>query len=66
LTPPKQIATEFRSSGHGDTARQVNIFNILAFSSSLPEHLFRIVVRDSLAFTEFLGFRSRAGDDLMS
>jgi hypothetical protein len=42
--------------GQGSAARSANIFNILAFSSSLPEHLFRIVVRDSLAFTEFLRF----------
>jgi hypothetical protein len=41
-------------------AGSANILNILAFSSSLPEHLFCIVARDSLAFTEFLGFRSRS------
>jgi hypothetical protein len=31
-------------------AGPANIFNILAFSSALPEHLFRIVARDSFAF----------------
>ena len=35
------------SAAHGkaSAARSANIFNVLAFSSSLPEHLFRIVAR---------------------
>jgi len=42
------------SAAHGKTsapAGPTNIFNILAFSSSLPEHYFVIVARDLLAST---------------
>ena len=45
----------FKASRHGagkaSAAGSANIFNILAFSSSLPEHLLGIVARHQLAFT---------------
>jgi len=40
------------SAAHGkaSAAGPANIFNVLAFSSSLPEHLFRVVARFSRAY----------------
>ena len=40
--------------GKASAAGSANVFNILAFSSSLPEHLFRIVAR----FTPVYNLRS--------
>jgi hypothetical protein len=44
-----------KSAAHGKapTAGPANIFNIFTFSSSLPQHLFNIAWRGSLAFMTY-------------